>query len=69
MVTAQSAPDPRFEPNLHCEPSPLDALASRDVDDAIEGRPVLGDDREEDLEDVSGLLDNCISVARGRAVR
>ena len=26
---------------------------------------MLGDDREEDLEDVSGLLDNCISVARG----
>ena len=26
---------------------------------------MLGDDREEDLEDVSGLLDDCICVARG----
>jgi hypothetical protein len=26
---------------------------------------VLADDREEDLEDVSGLLDDCICVARG----
>ena len=55
---AQGSEAPRLKPLSHLEPSPLLALASRDVDDAIDGGALFGGDSGEDFEDVGGLLDD-----------